>query len=121
MGQGTCRHCHVKKANRARGLCSGCYRKFWAQYELVPMPGNRQGVTPDFNGQAPLPDEPTSAWPGGEEKMKVLVERARLRLALHHPDDPKIVCEGGVWARDGIREVHLQIGQLHVGSGRTTF
>jgi hypothetical protein len=46
----------------------------------------RRGVD-DFNGQPKLPPTPTTALPGTPEKVAVLMERARLGLALWHPLD----------------------------------
>ena len=43
----------------------------------------------DFNGPAELPDTPTDAWPGSEQKIAVLAERAALQQTLWHPDDGK--------------------------------
>lgn len=38
----------------------------------------------------PLPEEPTTAAPGSEEKLRVLEQRAAKRQQLHHPDDVNI-------------------------------
>jgi hypothetical protein len=46
----------------------------------------RRGVD-DFNGQVRLPSVATEATPGSPEKVAVLEERARLRVALWHPAD----------------------------------
>jgi hypothetical protein len=37
-----------------------------------------------------LPAAPTDALPGSEEKIRVLTERARLRVSLWHPLDAKL-------------------------------
>jgi hypothetical protein len=41
----------------------------------------------DFNDPAPLPEGPTTAPPGTEEKIRVLQARAGARVALFHPLD----------------------------------
>lgn len=41
----------------------------------------------DSHRAAPLPDEPTDARPGSEEKVRVLEQRARCRRQLFHPQD----------------------------------
>lgn len=46
----------------------------------------RRAPVADFMGRAPLPD-PTTAAPGSPEKIAILQERARSRVALHHPRD----------------------------------
>jgi hypothetical protein len=46
----------------------------------------RRGVS-DFNGDAQQASRPTAAAPGSEEKVAVLMERARLGLSLWHPHD----------------------------------
>jgi hypothetical protein len=41
----------------------------------------------DFHGGLTSPGEPTNAEPGSEQKIRVLIERARRREALFHPLD----------------------------------
>lgn len=38
----------------------------------------------------PLPDAPTMALPGSEEKMQVMADRLQSRRHLHHPLDTKL-------------------------------
>ena len=54
----------------------------------------------DFNGRAALAAEPTSAPPGSPEKVAILIERARQRRALWHPQDAPMDVES---RRLGIR------------------
>jgi hypothetical protein len=63
----------------------------------------RRGVG-NFSGAAPLPPFPTSALPGSPEKLAVLMERARLKQSLFHPDDARVeegVVVGGAKALAG--------------------
>src|SRR6266542_1135108 len=82
-----CRHCNRVKANRPRGLCWTCYYTPGVR-EQFPSTSKfaRRGVG-DFNGNAPLSDQPTLASPGSEAKIIVLMERAARRQALFHPFD----------------------------------
>jgi hypothetical protein len=48
----------------------------------------------DFLSGFALPDEPTQALPGSEQKLAVLRKRLRQRVALHHPDDLANVVRG---------------------------
>ncbi|HKI34637.1 MAG TPA: hypothetical protein VKA46_22465 [Gemmataceae bacterium] len=82
-----CRHCNRVPANRPRGLCWSCYYKPGVR-ELYPSTSKfaRRGVE-DRIGRVPLPDAPTSAVPGSEEKVHILMERARKRQGLWHPAD----------------------------------
>lgn len=82
-----CRHCSKCKVNRPRGLCWSCYYTPGVK-ELYPSTSKyaRRGEG-NFNGNAPLAPEPTTAAPGTPEKMTVLEERARLKQALWHPLD----------------------------------
>src|SRR5206468_1886992 len=82
-----CRHCNRVKANRPRGLCWSCYYSPGVR-ERYPSTSKfaRRGVD-DFNGRAPLPPCPTTALPGTPEKLAVLMQRARLKQALWHPQD----------------------------------
>ena len=82
-----CRHCGRVPSNRPRGLCWSCYYKPGVR-ELYPSTSKfaRRGLD-DFNGRAAAPAAPTEAAPGSPEKILVLMERARKRQALWHPDD----------------------------------
>ena len=82
-----CRHCSKSKVNRPRGLCWSCYYTPGVK-DQYPSTSKyaRRGVG-NFNGNAPLPAEPTVAAPGSPEKAAVLAERARLKQALWHPLD----------------------------------
>ncbi|MCC6417956.1 MAG: hypothetical protein IT429_06860 [Gemmataceae bacterium] len=82
-----CRHCQKVKSNRPRGLCWSCYYRPGVR-EQYPSTSKfaRRGVD-DFNGRTPLPALPTGALPGSEEKIRILIERARQRQSLWHPRD----------------------------------
>src|SRR5205085_9778990 len=82
-----CRHCQKTHSNRPRGLCWTCYYTPGVR-DLYPSTSKfaRRGVS-DFNGRVKLPSQPTEAQPGTPQKVAVLEERARLGLALWHPDD----------------------------------
>jgi hypothetical protein len=82
-----CRHCGRVPSIRPRGLCWSCYYSpgLRDQYPST-CKFARRGLD-DFNGRVPLPPEPTSAPPGSPEKVAILMERARKRQALWHPDD----------------------------------
>ena len=41
----------------------------------------------EFEGPAPLPDEPTAAPPGSPWKLAVFADRVARRISLHHADD----------------------------------
>jgi hypothetical protein len=86
-----CRHCRKTHPSRPRGLCWTCYYATGvrALYQSTSKFGHR-GVG-NFYGRAPLPEFPTMALPGSEEKVQVLEERARRRQALFHPDDATTV------------------------------
>jgi hypothetical protein len=74
-------------ANRPRGLCWNCYYTPGLRDRYVSTSKYGYRADPDFNGRPRLADVPTSALPGTPEKVAVLAERARARLALFHPDD----------------------------------
>ena len=82
-----CRHCQRVKSNRPRGLCWSCYYTPGVR-DLYPSTSKfaRRGVG-DFNGEARVAAQPTSASPGSAEKVAILEQRARLGLALWHPLD----------------------------------
>jgi hypothetical protein len=82
-----CRHCQQTKSNRPRGLCWTCY--------YTPGIREQHKSTSKFARKdvgavtmlAPLPDSPTDATPGSEEKILIFIERVRLRQQLFHPLD----------------------------------
>jgi len=52
-------------------------------------PRQADSATPDFYGRAALAAQPTDALPGTAEKIEVMRERKRRRLAIFHPDDAR--------------------------------
>jgi hypothetical protein len=44
----------------------------------------------DFYGTAKLPDGPTDAEPGSDEKIELMALRYEQRRQLHHPDDRRV-------------------------------
>ncbi len=85
-----CRNCNSHRPNRPRGLCWSCYYTPGVR-ERFPSTSKyaRRGLD-DFNGKAKLPPVPTRALPGSPEKVAILMERARLRQSLWHPDDASL-------------------------------
>lgn len=85
MGKKLCRHCKVKRANRARSLCWACYYKSGIRKQYPPL--SPKGVhNHDFYGGHELP-EPTAALPGTPEKVAVLAARVQAKVTLWNPDD----------------------------------
>jgi hypothetical protein len=82
-----CRHCNRVKANRPRGLCWSCYYTPGVREQYPSTSKFAQRGIDDFNGRAAPPPIPTRALPGTPEKVAVLMERARQRQALWHPQD----------------------------------
>jgi hypothetical protein len=83
----TCRHCHRRAANRARGLCFACHSQPAVRALYPPTsPTHRRGV-PDTHSPRPLPATATTAGPGSRAKVAVLEQRAAQRLTLWHDDD----------------------------------
>lgn len=82
-----CRHCQNHHVNRPRGLCWSCYYRPGVR-DQYPSTSKfaRRGIA-DFNGRVILPTEATRALPGSPAKVEVLVERARRRQSLWHPED----------------------------------
>lgn len=85
-----CRHCGRPKVNRPRGLCWSCY---WTPgvRDLYPSTSKyaRRSMR-DFYGNHRLPETPTNADPGSEEKLRVMEGRCRLGVSLFHPRDEQI-------------------------------
>lgn len=83
-----CRHCRVNKVGRPRGLCWSCYYKPGVR-ELYPSNSKYayRGAGNNRGHDQPLPASPTSALPGTEAKIQVLMQRAANGESLWHPDD----------------------------------
>lgn len=84
-----CRHCGKSKVNRPRGLCWTCY--YTPGLRECYHSGSkyaRRGIS-NITGVQPPPAVPTTAPPGTLEKLDVLAERAKLKVALWHPMDAR--------------------------------
>ncbi len=82
-----CQHCKRKKVNRPRGLCWSCYYTPLVR-DLHPSTSKYLGKNDD--GRRPrfrLPEEPTDARPGSEEKIRIMAARYERGEAIFHPDD----------------------------------
>ncbi len=82
-----CRHCHRAYSVRPRGLCWSCYYKPGVRERYPPVTEFACRRQDDFHGGHELPDRPTEAAPGSDEKITVLAERVLARRRLHHPRD----------------------------------
>jgi hypothetical protein len=83
----SCRHCHLGRVSRPRGLCWHCYYTAGVRDHYPPTSKySRRGVG-NFCGDTPLPPLPTDAPPGSRAKVEVLMERAARHQTLWHPDD----------------------------------
>lgn len=82
-----CLHCREREANRYRGLCSRCYYGLDVR-DLYPS-DSKYAPHYDDIGTGLLPEEPTDAEPGSEEKIAVMAARAEVGDELHHPRDRK--------------------------------
>ena len=107
-----CRHCQKVKSNRPRGLCWSCYYTPGVREQYPPTSKFARRGVKDFNGRPKLGD-PTDALPGTEEKVRVLMERARLGLALFHPLDARI---GDAATRPALPPVDADPEPIPVGS-----
>lgn len=87
-----CRHCGMP-GERPRGLCSVCYYNpgirslYLSLAKRSPLCARTNQEVQDCNGNRPLPEEPTDAPPGSDQKIKVMAERASKRQQLFHPHD----------------------------------
>lgn len=86
----TCVHCSKNLCNRPRGLCWHCYHSPGVK-DKYPSTSKyaRRGVG-NHTGVQPLPARATTAEPGTEEKVRVMMERAARGESLFHPLDPVI-------------------------------
>jgi hypothetical protein len=110
----------VKKINRPRGTCWGCYYQPGVK-ELYPSTSKyaSRGVG-NTTKQSALPAEPTKAEPGSEEKIRVMCARVRRGESVSHPDDVMIGAASEPWtvptAHAYSREPHLST--KHTACGR---
>ena len=83
-----CRHCQKKRIPDRRNLCVSCYRDSGIRKLYSPLPTDQEGYGTNMVNDKGLP-EPTQTLPGTPERVQVLEKRARLGLALFHPEDAK--------------------------------
>ncbi len=85
-----CRHCDEAVVSRPRGLCWSCYYTpgVREQYPSTSKYG-RRGVG-NFSGRGAPAAVATDAPPGSEEKILILMERARNKQDLWQPDDASL-------------------------------
>ena len=88
-----CRHCGRVRPSRPRGLCWSCYYTPGVRDQYPSTSKFARRGLEDFNGRVPLPPFPTTAMPGTPDKVAVLEERARMRVALWHPLDAPVLSE----------------------------
>ncbi len=82
-----CKNCHERIINRGGGLCWRCWTDPAIRKQFKARPASGE---PDVNGPRPLPDCPTDEKPGSEEKVLVLIDRAKAKRELWHPLDRPI-------------------------------
>lgn len=85
-----CVHCSTGRVNRPRGLCWGCYYRPGVKELYPPTSKYAQRGVGNLTGERPLPAEPTDAEPGTDEKIAVMVERAKRGESLFHPEDVRL-------------------------------
>jgi ribosomal protein L37E len=85
----TCRHCGRSKVNRPRGLCWTCYYTPGVRESYHSGSKYAYRGVANITGNRPVPAQPTAAPPGTDEKLAVLAERAKSKVALWHPLDAR--------------------------------
>ncbi len=80
-----CLHCR-RPGQYCRGLCLTCFQSDTIRDLFPKLRSNRRGVGVG-NDDMPVDDAPTEAWPGSEEKIKVMEDRAARGRAIFHPGD----------------------------------
>jgi hypothetical protein len=99
-----CRNCQKSNANRPRGLCWTCYYTPGVRKNFPSTSKFARRGLGNFNGNAPLPEQPTLAPPGSQAKIMILMERAAKRQALFHPLDSIFASDQGSAASMELRE-----------------
>lgn len=86
--RGPCSHCGRVAGLRPRRLCWPCYYAPGVrdQHPKEDVRMNCRGVG-NITGGLELPASPTICSPGTAEKIAVMIERAKLCVQLHHPQD----------------------------------
>lgn len=83
-----CRHCQLKPAVRARGLCAHCFADPSIRDRYPTLATFRHGHGSDPTQKRTV-GQPTSALPGTQAKLQVLCDRAAANEILFHPDDAR--------------------------------
>ncbi|MBY0525072.1 MAG: hypothetical protein K2R98_16830 [Gemmataceae bacterium] len=86
-----CRHCNQAHVTRPRGLCWSCYYKPGVRglYPSTSKFARRGAGLVSHRHRAPT--RATTAAPGSEEKIAVMMERLERGESLFHEDDPRDV------------------------------
>lgn len=85
-----CLYCKKEKPHRNRGLCWSCYNKHRHLYShIVRDKSARRGY--GSGTVSPKKPQPTTAPPGSNAKVVVLMNRARNGESLHHENDERDV------------------------------
>jgi len=82
-----CKNCRTNKVNRPRGLCWNCYYTPGVRDRFPSTSKYARRGEGNFTGNAPFDATPTCHAPGTPEKLAVMAERAKRKLALWHPLD----------------------------------
>lgn len=90
QAQPWCKHCGKVGLTRSRGLCYACYqnyeiRKQYGSYTKVPF-GSEFNLD-SRSRPLPLPDQPTEAVPGSEQKVAIMEQRLQSGRSIFHPHD----------------------------------
>lgn len=85
--QSYCLNCRQPRSIDRRGLCKRCYSQASIRSKYP------RGMRADSGGRGgnnlipPIPEDPTDAQPGSNEKMIVMQERIEAGFRPHHPMD----------------------------------
>lgn len=86
-----CRHCQKAPIHKPRNLCYNCYMDLSIR-NLYPVSVKAYEIR-DTYAPRPLDTNPTQTIPGSEEKILLMMDRAKRGVQLFHPDEPSIEIE----------------------------
>ena len=85
-----CLLCGKIKAHKSRNLCLACYQRPESKPLKIKIRHRVERDTVELPPPTEMPDSPTDALPGSQEKIEVMSRRYQSGKHLHHPDDAVI-------------------------------
>ena len=105
-----CLGCGILSEHKARNLCHNCYQKRYQDFPKLPwnLGRNADEILEALDRKRVVPAQATSAQPGTEEKIRVMIERHGRGELLHHEDDNRTPLRPPTLSHQPVPELELR-------------